>query len=480
MVKKISNSQPEEVTNLEPVSKAAEVVTLPSTDFVSAEKNLLSTGFFSPTSKNVKNVKAKFITFTRTENGTRRLCRVTIVPGALYGLPTTAHQDKFIAFMKLLESKRRGGIVSNPVCFHTSEMNYLLGLSDGGKNYIELEEFFEVMVATTIKSEDAVYIKGKKSWASDMFHAFERAVVYGKELPDGTTAVINHVWLSEWMLDSINNFYTIPIEFEAYKKLKTPVAKALVPILQTWLFVSEGERSFTKRYDELCQLLNITQYQHLSQIERKISPALDELKAHGYLKNWKLEKAQDGYKVIFYHGEKYFRDRAKRLENKQEYRAPKLVKKPTLELPPPASVAISAPSLTPEQEKLYKQLTGEPFFVNDLKAKELVTRRLESVKTQLAAFPFRKLIVHSSLGGWIVSAITAFDGQGYNVPKTYSDGQRKAEGQKEAARQVSQTDACSLCDSNGFRSVGRGVTKCHHDAGKNAAFDEKLRREGKL
>jgi hypothetical protein len=471
MKKGISNSQPEEITNLEPVLKAVEVVTLPSTDFVSAEKNLLSTGFFSPTSKNVKNVKAKFITFTRTENGTRRLCRVTIVPGALYGLPTTAHQDKFIAFMKLLESKRRGGIVSNPVCFHTSEMLRLLGLRlDAGKNYLELEEFFEVMVATTIKSEDAVYIKGKKSWASDMFHAFERAVAYGKELPDGTTAVINQVWLSEWMLDSINNFYTIPIEFEAYKQLKTPVAKALVPLLQTWLFVSEGERSFTKRYDELCQHLNITKYKYLSDIQKRFSPALDELKAHGYLKNWKLEKTQDGYKVVFYHGEKYFRDRAKRLESRQEYRAPKLVKQPAqLTLPertssqapetitaPAASVAVSQ-----KQHPLVIDLVTK-FGVDERKAKYLVSTKPDEVKKQLGAYPLKKT-TPTNPGGYIIRAIE----HGYFVPPAYFEAQRKAEETKSAQARRDRIAACPLCDSSGLRMVtdGKksGALKCSHN-----------------
>jgi hypothetical protein len=469
---------------LEPTTRKAEVVTIPSTEFVQVEKNLASMGFFSATTTHIKDAKSKTVTFTRERDGKRGVVTVTIVPAAIHGLPTTADQDKWIAFQKLVESRRRGGIVSNPVSFTSAEMLELLGMvADGGSVYEDLYRWLDLMAFTGIISEWGVYSAGKKISRRDVYHVFDRVVRYGKYIEDGVKADQNHVWFSEWQLENINRNHTLPIEHEAYKLLNAPIAKALVPLLQVWLYASENEGKFEKRYDELCQYLNISQYQHLSQIKRKLSPALDELKAHGYLKSWKVEKAERGYKVIFFHGEKYRRDRQLQRERKQDAFSPKpdRTSKPLQLAPAPAEVVPAATPVQPvssspaEQNPLVRELVST-FGVDESKARELVSAKPDEVRKQLGAFPLRKVAITSNLAGWIIRAIE----HGYFVPPAYFEAQRKAEGQQEAARQVTQTDACPVCDANGLRSVGRAMTRCYHDAGKNAAFDEKLRKEGKL
>jgi hypothetical protein len=153
-----------------------------------------------------------------------------------------------------------------------------------------------------------------EEFGKDRYHAFERAVSLGKKLPDGTIADKNYVWLSEWQLENLNNNYFLPIDFEAYKRLKNHTAKALVPLLQVWLYASEGQRVFSKNYEDLCQYLNLQVYKYPSLIKQKLSPALEELQRGGYLAAWALEKMADGksYKVVFEHGPKFFEDKALR------------------------------------------------------------------------------------------------------------------------------------------------------------------------
>src|SRR5437762_12975152 len=55
---------------------------LASPDFIKVEKNLTSLGFFTPSSKRIKNEKAKTITFTRTADGNRVEAQVTMAPPA--------------------------------------------------------------------------------------------------------------------------------------------------------------------------------------------------------------------------------------------------------------------------------------------------------------------------------------------------------------------------------------------------------------
>lgn len=288
----------------------------PEPDFIKLEKNLASMGFFSPASKNTKKPVAKTVEFTRLLQNKRVTASVTIAPSVIGALPTTADQDKYLAFQKLvLDRRQEGELIQNPVAFTSYELLRLLGSRlDAGKNYQDVARWLGVMTETTIRSEGAVYFSGSRSFATDTFHVFDRAVSVGRELPDGTVADRNYVWLSQWQIENINNNYLLPIDFDAYKKLTNHIAKALVPLLQIWLFASEQSGAFEKRYDELCQQLHLTQYQYLSKIKEKLGPALDELAAHRYITAWDVAPAADGrnFKVVFTHGAKYFGDKAQR------------------------------------------------------------------------------------------------------------------------------------------------------------------------
>jgi Replication initiator protein A len=289
---------------------------LSKVEFVKIEKNLASLGFFTPSSKRVGNKKAKTVTFIKVIDGKRVEAKATIAPAALYGLPITADQDKFLAFQKLLNDlQQRDGRIHNPIGFTSAELLKLLGLNDAGENYREVAEWLKVMTATTIVSEGTVFFANQKRWVSDSFHCFDRAVSAGKELPDGSVADRNYVWLSDWQLENINNNHLLPVDLDTYRELKHHIAKALVPLLQIWLYASRDDGTYSKRYDELCQILHLRQYSYVSQIKGKLGPSLDELQAYGYLASWSIEQTSDGkkHKIVFRHGEKFHRDRRRRL-----------------------------------------------------------------------------------------------------------------------------------------------------------------------
>jgi hypothetical protein len=82
---------------------------LPAADFIKIEKNLASLGFFTPSSKRIKETKKKTITFVKTINGKTVEARAIILPSAEYGLPITADQDKYLGLQKLVTDLRRRG-----------------------------------------------------------------------------------------------------------------------------------------------------------------------------------------------------------------------------------------------------------------------------------------------------------------------------------------------------------------------------------
>lgn len=467
--------------------------TLTDPDFVRVEKNIAAFGFFTPSSKRIKNVP-KVIKFSQTVEGNKVEAEVTISGSMKYGMPITADQDKYLAFQKIIDqAKAENGKVANPIAFTTAELLALLGTSKNGNRYKEVSDWLKVMKGTTIESNGAVWIAGKKRFASDVFSIFDRIRSIGDELEDGTIADKNYVWLSDWYLENLNSYYLLPIDFEAYKQLNNHVAKALIPLLQIWLYASRELGRFEKRYSDICQTLNISQYKHLSDIKRKFGDSLDELVEHQYLEAWEIEKTSDkkDYKIIFHHGLKFYADRA-RAKRLAKGKAPKA--KNALLKPEKTSEAITLPfaeensvssqnfnsggrseskprpenpenlpdTITDGQREIIKQLFVE-FGISIEKGTELVTKNYEEAKKQLEVFPFRE-IQPKNKAGYLIDAIE----KSYSLPEAYlenikTQAERKAKEEYEErmrkesemflAEQAKLIAACRFCDEEGKRII---------------------------
>lgn len=487
-------------------------------DFVRVEKNIAAFGFFTPSSKRVKNSKPKIIKFTQTVEGNKVEAEVKIIGHVELGMPTTADQDKYLAFQKIIErNKFDNGKVQNPISFTTAELLKLLGKTDAGINYKDVQEWLEVMKVTTIKSQGAVYLAGKKRTASDMFSIFDRAKTIGDELDDGTIADKNYVWLSAWFLENLNNYYLLPIDFENYKLLKNNISKALIPLLQIWLYASREVGRFEKRYSEICQTLNITEYKHLSDIKRKFGDSLDELVEHQYLESWEIEKTADrrDFKIIFHHGLKFYADRAraKRLAKgkvKTSKKAPlrsdkkpeaitlpfekeNITKSPNFasgkESPSHANPPISQnllDTVTDRQRELIKQLFVE-FGIAIEKAAELVKNNFEEARKQFEVYPFRNIQPHNK-GGYLIDAIE----KAYSLPDAYLEyikekaekeareayeEQLRLESEQFLAEQERLISACRFCDEKGHRTIklpDNPTYQAFHQCTHNEAVESQL------
>lgn len=355
-----NTDDPEGETSKEIALAGATAVGAPT--FTKAEKSLTSLGFFTPSSRRLKDQKVKRISFTREIDGKRVEASAEIVPSAMFGLPVTADQDKYLAFQKFVTDLQQAhGKVENPVRFKSAELLRLLNRdTKAGKNYKEISEWLDVMTATTIMSNGVVYNAGKKQYARDRFRVFDRAVTVGKELDNGAIADANYVWLSPWQLENINNKFLLPIDLDTYQKLRNHIAKALVPLIQIWLYASQKTGAFEKRYDELCEILNVQRFGSPSLILRQFKPSLDELVAHEYLEKWRIERTSDrkAYKIILFHGPKYYRDQNRRLQQKTHSADGQVIAEsdaaePTL--PEPGRIAPAAPpSEVPRKAKREK------------------------------------------------------------------------------------------------------------------------------
>ncbi len=442
-------------------------------EFVRMEKNIAAFGFFTPTSKRAKGTPPKIIKFTQIIDGNRAEAKVTIAGNTLYGMPTTADQDKYLAFQKILERiKREKGKIENPIAFTSAELLQLLGHTDGGSNFKDVEEWCDVMASTYIKSEGAMWIAGKKKFASDSFVIFQRVRRTGQELEDGTTADKNYIWLSDWYLENINAFYLLPIDFDTYKQLKNNIAKALIPLLQIWLYASREQGIFEKRYDELCQILNIAQYSYPSKIKEKLAPSFNELIKQDYLSDWDVAETADktGYKIVFWHGRKFYQDQTKRLSKANKARRSLASGKSG------GGKQSRKYQLPPGSEEVFDRLLKE-FDVAEPKALELVRNfALEKIKAQVESFSYRREKVEN-MSGFIIRAIES----DYSLPEGYTELLKKKERNVAEKARKAAVDACPLCDDIGQRNVKSEMDQfygvmhdCTHDPEVEKQFEDHI------
>lgn len=276
-----------------------------SRTIVRVEKNVNTFGFFTPSSKRLRTSSKTVALQVRTDDGQRVQAKATIYPAAELGLPTTADQDKYFALQKIIEQiRKQEGLVVNPVRFSSAAMIETLGMTDGGRNYREIWEWLRRMTLTGVESEGVVYFAGRKKYARDVFHVFQRSVAMGEVLEDGAVAEENYVWLSEWQLENVNNRHTLPIDYDVYRTLQLHIAKALVPLLQIWFYASRREQCAERKYSDLCSLLGLQCFKALSRIKQQFGPSLDDLKEKGFLSTWDLTKTTDesDYKLCLWAG----------------------------------------------------------------------------------------------------------------------------------------------------------------------------------
>jgi hypothetical protein len=263
-------------------------VVVEEVDLLRVEKSLHSLGFFASTAN--RQMSRTVLQIFRRPDGQRIQAKAVIEAIPSLGLPTTADRDKYMAFMKIaLDQKEFQGRLENPVRFTGSDMIRLLRLRKGGFHYDEINDWCKRMVATTIMSESSIYLSDRRQYATDTFHVFDRVVLVGEELRDGSRSEFYQVYLSQWQLSNLNDGYVLPLDFTAYLALKRDISKALFGHLSVWFYASRGQ-AVEKNYTDLCQLLNIRAYPHVSKAGSVLAPSLNELVSIGYLSSWDLTR----------------------------------------------------------------------------------------------------------------------------------------------------------------------------------------------
>ena len=280
-------------------------------DLIRFEKNLLQIGFFGANDARDKNRTSRRIEQIVFRNGHKVKVAAEFRGSEQLGLPSTTDRDKFIALLKIVSEARAkvGGPITNPVRFSGYRMIQELGLSRNGEIYEEILRWGKRMTDTTITSEQVVYFAAKKVYSDEILHVFRAFRRTGSSRLNGTEKQEHYeVILEDWLLENLNQRYVIPEDFNAYKQLTRPTAKGIFGNLHLWFYASQG-RPVEKAYEELCNLLNVQAYPHVSKIRSTMGLALDELVSIRYLSGWDVHPmaTQKSYKILLKPGEELLR-----------------------------------------------------------------------------------------------------------------------------------------------------------------------------
>jgi hypothetical protein len=270
-------------------------------DLVRFEKNLLQIGFFGANDSRDKNRTSRRIEQVVFRNGHKVKVAAEFRGSEQLGLPSTTDRDKFIALLKIVSEERvKTGQISNPVRFSGYRMIQELGLSRNGEIYEEIVRWGKRMTDTTITSEKVVFRAAKKVYSDETLHVFRSFKRSGESNLNGTDKQEHYeVMLEDWLIENLNQRYVVPEDFNAYKQLTRPTAKGIFGNLHLWFHASQG-RQVEKDYAELCNLLNVQAYPHLSKIKSTMGLALNELVKIRYLDKWDVQpmSSKEGYKIV--------------------------------------------------------------------------------------------------------------------------------------------------------------------------------------
>jgi hypothetical protein len=136
---------------------------------------------------------------------------------------------------------------------------------------------------------------------------------------NGKVADMNFVWPAPWFLSNFYYRYVRPIDLAFHQRLRKPIAKTLYPILDTGWYAAQGG-DYAKRYEDLCSLLYIPTYQHLSLVKQQLDPSHEELQREHFLASWEYGKNEDGEwagVIRWWPGKKWFHDQETRKSRKE-------------------------------------------------------------------------------------------------------------------------------------------------------------------
>lgn len=208
--------------------------------------------------------------------------KLTITASDQYGLPTALDDEVMLALVQVSKLQKFSG---RKMSFSRSQIIAMLGWGDSGRSYDRLETALNRWVGVTLYYEKAWWDKANKCWRDEKFHILDNVSIISRDSRSTTSPQLelplcSFTWNDViWRSFDAGNLKSI--DFSFFVDLSSAIAKRLYRFLDKRFFL-RGEWKFEIK--ELCfEHVGLSRNYDVSNLKRKLKPALDELEAKGFI-----------------------------------------------------------------------------------------------------------------------------------------------------------------------------------------------------
>jgi hypothetical protein len=267
--------------------------------FIKAEANLLRLPLFALSTKGLRTLDGIECrgTITRNDETHSFVFRASRNTATLY--PGLLSRAVHLAFLSLATD--RGFPLTNPISWGWRDLCRRMGICSSGREVQQIKTAIEATSGLSIKSHYAVYSKpdGRMIRTQDEgLHLYERYAFIGSELPDGSVAEANYLWLSGWYLDNLNAMFTAPLDYELWRWLdrQSPIASRLYEFLLVNFY--SGTPLLRINYEKLAQFLPVKLERYRSDARRQLDPAFKLLELADVIEGVAWAESKSGLALL--------------------------------------------------------------------------------------------------------------------------------------------------------------------------------------
>ena len=199
--------------------------------------------------------------------------QLTITGSDAYGLPTALDDDVLLGLVQL---SRQQGFRAPRVPFTRYQLIRLLGWRDESKSYERIDTSLNRWTGVTLFYANAWRNKERGCWVDEKFHVLDNVRLHRRRQGRGSSFVWNEVLFESFRSGNLKS-----LDFEFFRRLRTPTAKRLYRFLDK-RFHRRRRCEFSLK--ELAwEHVGLARSYDVAGLKRRLRPGIEELEERGFL-----------------------------------------------------------------------------------------------------------------------------------------------------------------------------------------------------
>lgn len=232
-----------------------------------------------------------------TQNGKRVESEWTVRGSDVFGLPTGADEQFFMAIMEIWrEQGFKDASISIGSIYHVLKK---MNLSTDGRTYAQFIRAMNRYGSITITAKNALWDKESQSYIGYLlFHVIEEVVIYDKGSNRSVTTPLplSYIKMNSFFHKSIVNGNIKDLNLSFYLKLPTPLSRRLFRYLDKKRYLGKTFTMDTKNLAIKLGFISIEKY-YPSKLRQLLTPGLEVLVKEKFLERYSFEPSKDGEKL---------------------------------------------------------------------------------------------------------------------------------------------------------------------------------------